>query len=310
MRTLLLVNPAATTTTPRTREVIVRALAGDLEVEVVTTQHRGHAQQLARQARRDGLDAVLTLGGDGTVNEVINGLLQDGIGDDVPVLGAVPGGSANVFVRALGLPAEPVEATGALLEAMGEKRTRTIGLGTAEYGFPAPVVRVQQRHRHRRGDHRLDGAAALARRHRDAGSLPRDDDRPVLHPHRPPLPALTVRRPGVAAVPACTSRSSRTRRRGRSSAGPARPLPRASFDTGIDMFAATSMAVLPSLRHVRRMVLRSGTASRSGLLALHDQAELVIEAERPLPLQVDGDSCGLVGAVRLRSVPGALRVFC
>lgn len=94
--------------------------------------------------------------------------------------------------------------------------------------------------------------------------------------------------------------------------GPVRldPCPRASFDTGIDMFAATSMAVLPSLRHVRRMVLRSGTASRSGLLALHDQAELVIEAERPLPLQVDGDSCGLVGAVRLRSVPGALRVFC
>ena len=132
MRTLLLVNPAATTTTPRTREVIVRALAGDLDVEVVTTQHRGHAQRAARQARRDGLDAVLTLGGDGTVNEVINGLLQDGIGDDVPVLGAVPGGSANVFVRALGLPAEPVEATGALLEAMGEKRTRTIGLGTAE----------------------------------------------------------------------------------------------------------------------------------------------------------------------------------
>ena len=99
MRRLLVVNPRATTTSARTREVIAHALSASLDLDVVDTTHRTHATDLARQARRDGLDVVLTLGGDGTVNEVVNGLLADGPGHDVPTLGTVPGGSANVFAR-------------------------------------------------------------------------------------------------------------------------------------------------------------------------------------------------------------------
>ena len=124
-------------------------------------------------------------------------------------------------------------------------------------------------------------------------------------------PALTVRRPGVAAVAdvyfAFVQNTAPW-----TFLGPVRldPRPRCLLRHRDRHVRGHLHGGAPSLRHVRRMVLRSGTASRSGLLALHDQAELVIEAERPLPLQVDGDSCGLVGAVRLRSVPGALRVFC
>src|SRR5688572_31259799 len=76
MRALLVVNPYATTTSARTREVLVSALEGALKVDVVHTDHRGHAAEVARQARLDGLDLVVTLGGDGTVNEVVNGLLR------------------------------------------------------------------------------------------------------------------------------------------------------------------------------------------------------------------------------------------
>ena len=98
---------------------------------VETTAHRGHAVTLAEQARRDGMDLVITLGGDGVVNEVINGLLCDGPGPQVPMLATVPGGSGNVFARALGLPADAVAAAGQLLDAIRLQRTRTIGLGSA-----------------------------------------------------------------------------------------------------------------------------------------------------------------------------------
>ena len=75
MRALLVVNPNATTTTERVRDVLVRALRSEVQLEVAYTKRRGHAADLARNAARDGADLVVTLGGDGTVNEAVNGLL-------------------------------------------------------------------------------------------------------------------------------------------------------------------------------------------------------------------------------------------
>ena len=136
MRGLLIVNPRATTTTARTRDVIAHAFASSIDLDVASTTHRLHATDLARQGRRDGMDVVLALGGDGTVNEIVNGLLSDGPGRDVPVLGTIPGGSANVFARSIGLPDDAVEATGVLLEALEHTRLRTLGLGAADVDGP------------------------------------------------------------------------------------------------------------------------------------------------------------------------------
>ncbi|MFV2120269.1 acylglycerol kinase family protein, partial [Streptomyces sp. Act-28] len=131
MRALLVSNPAATTTSARTRDVLVHALASEMKLDAVTTEYRGHARDLARQAVEAGnVDLVVALGGDGTVNEVVNGLLHRGPAPDrLPRLAVVPGGSTNVFARALGLPNDAVEATGALLDALRERRSRTVGLG-------------------------------------------------------------------------------------------------------------------------------------------------------------------------------------
>src|SRR5215207_3091026 len=129
MRALLVVNPNATTTNARSRDVLARALRSEMDLEVANTRRRGHAAELARQASANGIDVLVALGGDGTVNEVVNGLLADGPGPHVPALAVVPGGSTNVFARAVGLPRDPIEATGVLLEALREKRTRSIGLG-------------------------------------------------------------------------------------------------------------------------------------------------------------------------------------
>ncbi len=137
MRALLIANPVATTTTPRTRDVLIHALAADLQLEVVETTHRGHATELGRRAALEGIDLVIALGGDGTANEAINGILDEGPAPGRPALAVVPGGSTNVFARALGLPGDPVEATGQILDALREQRARSVGLGTADGRWPA-----------------------------------------------------------------------------------------------------------------------------------------------------------------------------
>src|SRR5437773_7823106 len=102
VRAMLIVNPHATSTTPLRRDVIARALASELDLTVVQTRYRGHAAQFAGEAARDGSELVLTLGGDGTVNEAVNGLLRalppaGGGPETRPALATVPGGSPNGF---------------------------------------------------------------------------------------------------------------------------------------------------------------------------------------------------------------------
>jgi diacylglycerol kinase family enzyme len=311
VRALLVVNPSATTTSPRAREVIVHALSSAVDLDVADTLRRGHAQDLARQARLDGVDHVLVLGGDGTVNEVVNGLLADGPGHDVPVLGAIPGGSANVFARGVGLPEDPIEATGAVIEAIEHKRTRTIGLGTAEWdggtrwflcnaglGVDAEIIEDMESQRARGHD------ATPARYFQTAVSH-------IVVKTERREPALTVRRPGVPDVEgvflAIVQNSSPWTYLGPL---PVDPCPRASYDTGLDLFAPRSLAIVHALGYVRRMLSRRrSTYPFGGVLALHDQSELAVTSARPIQLQVDGDSAGLTTGVTFRSVPKALSVL-
>src|SRR5262245_48508110 len=156
MRALLVCNPKATTTSERARDVLVRALRSETELEVAYTRRRGHGVALARKARLDGLDLVVALGGDGTANEVVNGVLEAGPGDGVPALAVVCGGSTNVFARALGLPTDWAEGTSVIIEALRERRTRTFGLGRADdryftfcagFGMDAEVIQRVERAR-------------------------------------------------------------------------------------------------------------------------------------------------------------------
>ncbi len=132
MRAVLVVNPKATATTAAGRDVLAHALASQVKLEILETDYRGHAMAAAAQAAVDGADLVVAHGGDGTVNEVVNGLLAGGVSPSVPMLGIVPGGSANVFARALGIPRDPVDATYQLLHALVDQRSRQVGLGRVE----------------------------------------------------------------------------------------------------------------------------------------------------------------------------------
>jgi diacylglycerol kinase family enzyme len=121
---VLITNPAAEATSEHVKEVIVKALSSNLHLEVVDTAAPGHATEVASEAVRSGFGLVVAFGGDGTLNEVANGM----VGSDTP-LAILPGGNANVVCRNLGLPADIVEATGRLLNGLREHTTRRISVG-------------------------------------------------------------------------------------------------------------------------------------------------------------------------------------
>ncbi len=123
-RMLIIVNPYATTVSDRLRHLVVYALQGRFEVDAVDTEARGHATELCREAAHEGYDVVVAFGGDGTVNEAANGLL----GSPTP-LTCLPGGSANVFAKMLGIPGELVDATEHLLALADDWRPRRVDLG-------------------------------------------------------------------------------------------------------------------------------------------------------------------------------------
>src|SRR4051794_166444 len=126
-RMLIIVNPYATTVSDRLRNLVVYALQGRFEVEAVSTQAQNHATEIGREARDGGYDVVVAFGGDGTLNEVVNGLA----GTDLPVA-ILPGGSTNVVSRTLGIPNDVVDATEHLLSLADDWQPRRIDLGMVD----------------------------------------------------------------------------------------------------------------------------------------------------------------------------------
>ncbi len=320
MRTMLLVNPKATTTTTRTRDVLIRALGAAVDLTVEQTAYRGHAATLAATARAKGYDVVAVLGGDGTINETVNGLLNPVNGgtppggDDPsagrPGLIVIPGGSANVFARALGLPNEPIEATGAVLEALREGRRRTVGLGQALWegesryftfcsgmGYDAEVIRAVEG---------LRGAGRKATPTRYVNTalrhyLATDKQHPAMRLTGPGIPSAA----GVyMAIISNTSPWSYIGSR------PVRPTPWAGFETGLDMLALRRigpLAMLPVIRHI--LTERDSLPSGRHLVQLHDEGEFTLTANRPVAFQLDGDYLGEREYVTFRATPNALQVL-
>jgi diacylglycerol kinase family enzyme len=308
MRALLVVNPKATTTTKRGREVLARALSSEVKVDLVQTEYRGHAAALALRAARDGVDLVAALGGDGTINEVVNGLLTDGPGPGTPALAIVPGGSTNVFSRALGQSQNPIEATADILDTLRAGREsigRPIGLGkagsrwftfSAGLGLDAEVIlRMERRRRAGRSiSHMRYVRAAVAQFY--------------LHTDRR-QPALTLERPGsdpvtglYLAIVSNTTPWTYLHER------PVRPSPEASFDTGLDLFALRRMRTVTVLRTLRQVLTKRGKPRGRHLYRQHDLPGFTLRSDRPLGFQVDGDYLGEREHVTFEAVPNALRV--
>jgi diacylglycerol kinase family enzyme len=266
---LLIVNPFASGVDEHRLAAVQAALPAGTEMRITTTA--GEATEIARVA--SGLEALYVLGGDGTYNEVLNGLELD-----VPV-GFLPGGGTSVLPRALGLPRDPVSA--AKRFAGGE--TRRIGLGrvngrrfsfSAGIGFDAELVRrVDELGRspdgRRPGDVAFMKAAVGALRERNA----RFEE------------ALEIEGAGRAAFLLVANCSPYTY----AGAVALDLVPNADFEDGLAYVAPVSLRA----RDLPRLVAHGlrGTAMK-GALAANDLDRIVVRCDHPLPLQVDGEDAG------------------
>jgi len=312
VRAVLIVNPNATSTTPAGRDLLAHALESRVELNVVHTDHRGHAIEIGRDARRDGIDVVIVHGGDGTVNEVVNGILGEcgsGVPDGpAPAVAMVPGGSANVFARALGISPDPTEATNQLIDLLGAHREgtpwRRIGLMdcgerwavfTAGMGVDGSVVAAVEAQRDK-------GRKVTAARYIRVAT------REMLASARKE-PTLTLHLPGQEPVSgvhfAFVSNSSpwtyaNTR--------PVWTNPETTFESGLGVFAITSMNVWANLRLVGRMLSKKPRLEARHLIRDDDLPWLSVTSATPVACQIDGDYVGLRETITFTAVPDALAV--
>jgi diacylglycerol kinase family enzyme len=313
VRGVLIVNPNATSMSRAVCELTVRSLAGLVDVRVEQTKYRGHARELAAAAHGE---LVIVLGGDGSINEVVNGVMSRGSdeGDgpegseasEPPLIAVIPGGGGNVFAQALGLPADAAAAIRRVREVIEARSYRTIGLGlagdryftfSAGLGMDAEVVLEVDR---LRAAGRRESASLFLRtmvRHYFRGT-----DRRV--------PTLTVERDGQPPLTdlfltIITNRAPWTYFRTR----PVLPVPHPDFNSGLDLLALRQVRLTTIFYLVMQMLwIRRRPPRARDVLAVHGAESLTVRSSRPIAFQVDGEYLGEIEAIKFEFVPHALRV--
>ena len=303
MRALLIINPRATAMTGSDAGLVVRALGSRLELDTRQTHYRGHAGELAAASTAEGYDLVVTFGGDGTVNEVVNGLMR--VPEQRLALAPIPGGSGNVFARTLGLPADAGGAVQRILAGVAAGTRRQIGLGLAEdryftfsagLGIDAEVIADMDMQRAR--GRRASVAAYLRTTVRRYYGMDRQHPALTLRtPDQPPISGLFM---GVV-----TNSSPWTYL----GSHPVRPA-HADLSSGLDLFALRRMRTLSTLAALGQMMQTNNQELPSGrdIVSAAALAELAFEAARPTAFHIDGEYLGERESVAFRFVPDALCV--
>jgi diacylglycerol kinase family enzyme len=301
-RMLLIINPYATSMTPHIRTLVLYALQGRYEVDAVDTQARGHATELCREAAEEGYDVIVTLGGDGTLNEAANGLA----GSSTP-LTCLPGGATNVLCKMLGIPGDIVGATAHLLRLSDAWRPHRIDLArvngrhftfSAGMGLDASVVK--------RVDARPARKTALRQWYFGWSAVRTFTSEYLTHP-----PQLEIRAGGrtLAGVTAVVQNG-----------GPLtyfkdRPLyvaDRSRLDSGMLAGAVLHRASpvdIPTF--MLRMFVGPSVTGHSKVTGFNDVPDVCITSRdgRPVPLEVDGDWIGDVVEADFGITPGGLTVI-
>jgi diacylglycerol kinase family enzyme len=285
-------------------DLVVRSLAGLVDVRVEKTRYRGHARELAAAACGE---LVIVLGGDGSINEVVNGVMsQHNGGSEPPLIAVIPGGGGNVFAQALGLPADAAGAIRRVREVIAAQSYRTIGLGlagdryftfSAGLGMDAEVV------------HEVDLLRAAGRRE-SASLFLRTMVRHYYRGTDRRTPVLTMERDGQPAttdvfLTIITNRSPWTYFRRRA----VLPVPNPDFSSGLDVLAMRQVRLTTIFYLVSQMMwIRRRPPRARDVLAVHGAEALSVRSARPIAFQVDGEYLGEIEAIKFQFVPDALRV--
>ena len=294
-RILLIVNPFASNVSERRLHAVQTSLGRAGPVVTRLTERRGHATELAREA--NDADALVVFGGDGSVNEALNGL------DAAVPFAALPGGGSSVFARALGVPRRPEAAADYLATAIIEGRTRRISLGrvsgrrfcfSAGIGFDAEAVRMVDG-LGRAGDGRRPGDFAFVRQ------VAR-----MIGQHRlrfePTLELEGLGRAAFVLVANCDPYSY-------AGSVAIHVAPEARFELGLDIVAPVLVSPKDVPRFVRYVVRGKGQQSAPDVIYAHDVDRLEVRCDRPFPLQADGEDLGDVEHVVFEAERDAIAVF-
>jgi diacylglycerol kinase family enzyme len=308
---VLIVNPRASSVTPRRRHRVEQVLRTRFELDVATTTGHGHARELAAAAAAGGVAAVAVMAGDGTLNEAASGVL-----DTETALAPIPGGSTNVFARSLGYAYDPAEAASQVAAALRRGSVERVGVGTVGdrlflfhlgAGFDAAVVRrVEQRPQVKRyAAHPAFAVASVAtwlhRPDREASITATADVAPDQGAGGPgPAAHETILASGPLVVISNTRPYTYVGRL------PLTLAPGASLDTGLSVTVATSLAAVPFGRTLWS-ALRGGRDA-TALVHVDDVDRVVLESARPFAWQVDGEPGELTTHLEVAHRPDALRI--
>jgi diacylglycerol kinase family enzyme len=292
-RAVLIVNPNASGVTPDLTVAVEDVLGASGELETILTERPLHAAQIAEAVSRGDVQRIYVFSGDGGFNEVVNGLEAD-----LPV-GFIPGGSTSVFPRALGMPRDPVAAARALAASPAERR---ISLGRVNgrrftfsggLGIDAELVR------------RIDALGRASGKRANDLAFARTLAGIFTESRARFAPAMEVEGLGRVAF-ALVANGHPYSYVGRI---PLRIAPKAKFELGLDLVAPREINAR-RLPQVAAWALAGKGQQRSPhVLYVHDADELVVRADRPMPLQVDGEDLGDVEEAHFEAERSALRVL-
>lgn len=303
-RALLVWNPVSTEVTAESVGSVLVRMAARLEVVAMHTLGAGDAERLGRLGVEQGFDAIFVLGGDGTANEIVNG-----VGDRLPI-GVLPAGGTSVLPRVLGLPRDLEEAAERLCDALEEGSARSIALGTvngrrftfaAGIGIDAEIVR--------RIDERGRGGDSA-----DEASRPGDlwfvrEAIGVLLEGEYASPTMQVEVPGQGSLRAATVFVANCSPWSFAGPVPLDVAPDASFEGGFDLVLVESVAARSAPGRIASLLRSNEDSSDDGVRRLHDLEQATVRCERPLPVQVDGELLGEFDVVELGLVRDAARLL-
>jgi diacylglycerol kinase family enzyme len=290
-RSALIVNPHASRVTPDLTLAVEHELSRAGQLETILTEGPMQAADVAADASRR-YDRLFVFSGDGTYNEVVNG-----IGADVPV-GFLPGGGTSVLPRALGLSRDAVLCARSLVDA----RVRRISLGrvngrrftfSAGLGLDAELVRRVDALGREAGRRASDVAFARALLGILAERRGRLD---------PSMEVVGVGRVASALVANCDPYSFVGR-------VPLHVAPAARFDLGLDLVAPRRLraGLLPQVAWW--VTAGRGQQRSPHVLYVHDADELRIVCDAPTPLQADGEDLDDVTEATFEAERNALQVL-
>lgn len=278
----------------RVRGVVEREMAAaGAAFTIAQTTRRGHAAELAELAARDGWPAVVAVGGDGTVHEVVNGLMRAANGGPSVPLGVVGVGSGNDFALLAGVPRDPAWAVRRMTTA--EPRAVDVGRVGDEWfsngvgiGLDARVaIQVDRRRRFR-------GLAMYL--HALAG---------VLRVFRPPHIVVELDGQRVAEGPMTLVTVGNGGRHG----GGFWICPDAKIDDGVlDVCTCDGLGTFGILGFLPRVM--RGTHTGAACVHMHRARRVRVTSPDPLPVHADGEIIADdAHELEIEIHPGRLRVL-